>query len=80
MPGCTRVLHQVMARGLTGQALFGDNQDREEWVYGLCALARTQALRVYGWVVKPKHFHLLVCTGHKALAVFLSPPLAHGSE
>ena len=57
-----------MARGITRQALFGDDQDREDFLYRLCALARTQALRVYGWVVRPKHVHLLVRTGHKALA------------
>jgi len=62
------VLHHVMARGIERQLLFRDDQDRDDFVSRLAALAQDEAVSVYAWVLMPNHFHLLVRTAKQSLA------------
>ena len=62
------VLHHVMGRGLDRQAIFRDDQDREDFVQRLATLAESNVFTVYAWVLLPNHFHLLVRTGTRPLA------------
>ncbi len=62
------VCHHVMARGIERQWLFRDDQDRDDFVSRLAALAQEGAVRVYAWVLLPTHFHLLVRTAQRSLA------------
>ncbi len=62
------VLHHVMGCGLDRQILFRDDQDRDDFVRRLVALAEAQAVTLYAWALLPNHFHLLVRTGARPLA------------
>ncbi len=62
------VLHHVMARGLEWQRIFRDDQDREDSMRRLAALAESGALTVYAWVLLPNHFHVLIRTGQRPLS------------
>ena len=62
------VLHHVMARGITRQAIFRDNRDRDDLVIRLSSLAGSGAFRVYAWALLPNHFHLLLRTAKRPLA------------
>jgi len=56
------VFHHVMARGIERQWLFRDDQDRDDFVSRLAALAQEEAVSVSAWVLLPNHSHLLVRT------------------
>jgi putative transposase len=62
------VLHHVMGRGLERQVIFRDDQDRDDFVHRLAALAEATAFTVYAWALLPNHFHLLLRTGARPLA------------
>ena len=62
------VLHHVMVRGIEGRPVFRDDQDRDNFVDRLAALARTGGLTIYAWTLLPNHLHLLVRTGVRPLA------------
>lgn len=64
MPGA---LHHVMARGIDRQAIFRDDQDREDLLQRIAKLVINRQLTVYAWALMPNHFHLLVRTGHAPL-------------
>ncbi len=62
------VLHQVMARGVSRQAIFRDDADREDFVSRLAGVSTTGAFQVYAWALLPNHFHLLVRTDKRPLS------------
>lgn len=62
------VLHHVMVRGIERRPLFRDDQDRDDFVDRLAALAQGGAFTVYAWALLPNHVHLLVRTGTRPLA------------
>lgn len=61
-------VHHVMVRGIEGRAIFRDDQDRDDFVRRLGAVAGATGLTVYAWVLLPNHLHLLVRTGATPLA------------
>jgi hypothetical protein len=61
-------LHHVMVRGIEGRATFHDDQDRDDFLSRLGAVARTTDLTLYAWALVPNHLHLLVRTGVTPLA------------
>jgi len=61
------VLHHVMVRGIERRAIFRDDQDRDDWVRRLAALAEGGAVAAYAWALLPNHAHLLVRTGKRPL-------------
>jgi REP element-mobilizing transposase RayT len=62
------VLHHVMARGIERRKLFLDDEDRDDFVRRLSALATSGALLICPWALIPDHFHLLVRTGGAPLS------------
>lgn len=62
------ILHHVMARGIERRKIFRDDQDREDFVSRIAALAEKGAWIVYAWSLMPNHFHLLVRTGRQSLS------------
>ena len=62
------VLHHVMARGISRQALFRDDADRNDFVHRLAGLSTASAFQVYAWALLPNHFHLLVRTDQRPLS------------
>jgi len=61
-------LHHVMVRGIEGRAIFRDDQDRDDFLRRLGAVAAATHLAVYAWALVPNHLHLLVRTGATPLA------------
>ena len=61
------VLHHVMVRGIDRQIIFRDDQDRDDLLTRLAALATDHRLEVYAWALLDNHFHLLVQTGKQPL-------------
>lgn len=62
------VLHHVMARGISRQAIFHDDADRDDFVKRLAGLSTAGAFQVYAWALLPNHFHLLVRTDKRPLS------------
>jgi REP element-mobilizing transposase RayT len=57
-----------MARGIERRRLFLDDEDRDDFVRRLGALATSGAFVIYAWALIPNHFHLLVRTGRTPLS------------
>ncbi len=62
------VLHHVVARGIERGRIFVNDDDREDFVNRLEALATSEAVLVYAWSLMPNHLHLLVRTGKISLS------------
>jgi len=62
------VLHHVMARGISRQAIFRDDADRDDFVSRLAGLSTAGAFQVYAWALLPNHFHLLIRTDQRPLS------------
>lgn len=62
------VVHHVMARGIEKTTIFSDHNDRENFVQRLGGLTVKGGMTIYGWVLLPNHFHLLVRTGRIPLS------------
>jgi putative transposase len=60
-------LHHVMVRGIERRAIFRDDEDRDDFVARLAALAEAGAWTVYAWALLPNHAHLLVRTRQRPL-------------
>jgi REP element-mobilizing transposase RayT len=61
-------LHHVMVRGTEGRAIFRDDQDREDFLRRLGAVAGATGLALYACALVPNHLHLLRRTGATPLA------------
>ena len=70
------VLHHVMGRGVEGTEIFRDDTDRNDFLKRLATQCDNRRLIVYAWVLMSNHFHLLVRTGSKPLAVGLKKILS----
>lgn len=64
-------LHHVMVRGIERCAIFRDDQDREDFVRRLGALAQAGAVTVYAWALLPNHCHLLLRSGPRPLTAVM---------
>jgi hypothetical protein len=56
-----------MVRGIERRAIFRDDEDRDDFVARLAALAEAGAWTVYAWALLPNHAHLLVRTRQRPL-------------
>lgn len=61
-------LHHVMGRGIDGIEIFGDIEDRKDFLDRLKNLSESEALCIYAWALMNNHFHLLVRTGNTSLS------------
>lgn len=61
-------LHHVMGRGIDGIEIFGDLEDRKDFLHRLENLCESKSLSIYAWALMSNHFHLLVRTGNVPLA------------
>ena len=62
------VLHHVMGRGIEKKAIFINNNDREDFISRLAALAESGSMEIYAWALLENHFHLLCKTKHRPLS------------
>lgn len=70
-PDWEGALHHVMARGIDGRAVFGDEYERRDLYERFARLVPDQGLSVYAWAIMPNHVHLLARTGQKPLSQFM---------
>ena len=61
-------LHHVIGRGIDGIEIFGDTEDRRDFLCRLKSLCESKSLSIYAWALMSNHFHLLVKTGNFPLS------------
>ena len=61
----------MMARGIDGRAVFGDEPERRDLCERFAKLVPEQGLNVYAWAIMSNHVHLLIRTGPKPLSRFM---------
>jgi REP element-mobilizing transposase RayT len=59
--------YHVTSRGNEREAIFRDEQDREQFLEVLSRAVEQFHLRVHGYVLTDNHYHLLVETPHGGL-------------
>ena len=57
-----------MGRGIERRNIFLSDEDRNDFITRLGALAQPGDLDVYAWALLPNHFHLLVKTRNRPLS------------
>jgi REP-associated tyrosine transposase len=63
------LVHHVMARGIEGQDIYRDDQDREDFLQRLDACIRQPGCpQLYAWALMSNHFHLLLRSGEQLLS------------
>jgi REP element-mobilizing transposase RayT len=60
-----------MVRGIERRPLFREDQDREDFLRRLGALAQAGAMAIYAWALLPNHCHLLLRSGARPLAAVM---------
>lgn len=58
-------LHHVMIRGIERRNIFDHDQDREQFITRLGALAKDTETPIYGWDLMHSHVHLLLKSGNQ---------------
>jgi putative transposase len=61
-------LHHVMVRGINKSAIFGDNQDRQNFLERLSINLMDSNCYVYAWALMNNHVHLLFKSGGRGLS------------
>jgi REP element-mobilizing transposase RayT len=61
-------LHHIICRGIEGQRIFRDDNDRDNFVKRLGKLLKDSSTPCYAWALIPNHFHLLLRTGNLPVA------------
>jgi REP element-mobilizing transposase RayT len=62
------VAHHVMVRGIEGAPIFGDVDDRHDFVDRACRILPECGARCFGWVVMSNHAHMIVQTAAGTLS------------
>ena len=64
-------LHHVMVRGIEKRRIFLTDEDRENLLARIGAIAPETGVKIYAWSLMPNHVHLLVQTGRLPLSAFM---------
>jgi REP element-mobilizing transposase RayT len=64
-------LHHIIARGIERREIFGDDEDRDDFLRRLGAIVSDTNTRCYAWALIPNHFHLLLKTGDVPVATVM---------
>ena len=70
VPGCT---HHIMARGLDGIDIFGDDEDRLFFLELLGYYVKKLSFKCYAWCLLPNHYHLAIRTTQEPLSFLMKP-------
>ncbi|MBL0058142.1 MAG: transposase [Elusimicrobia bacterium] len=65
------MFYHVINRGMERRKIFENAEDYEKFIDLLARFAPEAGLRVYGWVLIPNHFHLVVRRGKEPLGTFM---------
>jgi REP element-mobilizing transposase RayT len=61
-------LHHIVIRGIVRNAIFEDDQDREDFLERLSRLLQEMVTPCYAWAMMTNHVHLLLRTGKVPIA------------
>ncbi len=64
-------LHHLIIRGIAGEAIFRDPQDRAEFLQRLGAVLTETATPCYAWALMSNHVHILARTGLTPMATVM---------
>jgi putative transposase len=64
-------LHHVMVRGIEGQNLFTEDEDREDFLSRVESLVKQTGTRILAWALMDNHVHLLLFSGPAGLPTFM---------
>lgn len=64
-------LHHVMARGIEGVKIFGDDQDRADLLARIDRLVPKTGTRILAWVLMDNHIHFLLFSGPGGISRFM---------
>ena len=64
-------LHHVMVRGIEGNRIVGDDDDRHLFVSRLGIAAAATGTKIYAWALMTNHAHLLLKSGEAGLSIFM---------
>lgn len=65
-------LHHVMARGIEGNRIVSDDQDRSFFVSRMGKVAKATGTIIYAWALMTNHAHILLKSGPPGLSNFMS--------
>ena len=64
-------LHHVMIRGIEGSTIFGDDEDRKDFLSRVGDLTEKTGTRILAWVLMDNHVHFLLFSGPKGITSFM---------
>jgi len=64
-------LHHVMVRGIEGNRIVKDDDDRHLFVSRLGIAAAATGTKIYAWALMTNHAHLLLKSGGSGLPIFM---------
>jgi REP element-mobilizing transposase RayT len=64
-------VHHVIVRGIERRKIFGDNQDRDNWIERLGAILKETGTPCFAWALMSNHVHLLLRTGLAPLSTVM---------
>jgi REP element-mobilizing transposase RayT len=64
-------LHHIIARGIEKRSIFGDDDDRDDFLKRLGTVLSETATACYAWTLTPNHFHLLLRTGKAPISTVM---------
>jgi len=64
-------LHHVMVRGIEGNQIVTDDDDRHLFVSRLSIAAAATGTKIYAWALMTNHAHLLLKSGEAGLSIFM---------
>jgi putative transposase len=65
------VHYHIIFRGIERRQIFSDDADRDHFVERLGRVLPETSTKCFAWVLIPKHFHLLVQTGHVPISTVM---------
>ena len=63
-------LHHVMIRGMEGERIFRDKEDRGNFLGRLSQATKRMRTRILAWALMDKHVHLLLISSLLEVSVF----------
>jgi|TARA_Y100000294_G_scaffold123364_1_gene114711 REP element-mobilizing transposase RayT len=64
-------LHHVMIEGIDRRRIADDDQDRNDFVARLGAIATETATTIYAWTLLSNHAHILLSSRSQGLSTFM---------
>ncbi|MCW8798524.1 MAG: transposase [Prosthecochloris sp.] len=64
-------LHHVMVRGINGNNIVMDDEDRSYFISRLSTVSVATGTSIYAWALMSNHIHLLLKSGEVGLATFM---------